>query len=312
VMPATILVGDTDMHVSEAPALKASTGNVSASAGLSLDVNRQVAGKLREYSALLRQQGESGFRSRAYDRAADVIEALERPIDEILSQKGREGLIELPAVGPGIAGALTEILTSGRWSQLDRLRGDSAPEAIFRTIPGIGPALARRLIEQAGIETLEGLEHALHIGGLAVAGIGKRRKDMIAAVLAERLGRRPPVTIAESPPPAVSLLLEIDRVYRSMAGAGKLPRITPRRFNPMKMAWLPVLHIRRHGYNFTALFSNSRLAHELGRTKDWVIIHYHRDGEQEGRCTITTASHGPLAGQRVVRGREDEQRQVVT
>lgn len=121
------------MDVSEAPALKASTGNVSASVGLSLDVNRQVAGKLREYSGLLRQQGESGFRSRAYDRAADVIGALERPVDEIFSRKGREGLIELPAVGPGIAGALTEILTSGRWSQLDRLRGDSAPEALFRT-----------------------------------------------------------------------------------------------------------------------------------------------------------------------------------
>lgn len=164
------------MDVSEAPALKASTGSVSASAGLSLDVNRQVAGRLREYSGLLRQQGESGFRSRAYDRAADVIGALERPVDEIFSRKGREGLIELPAVGPGIASALTEILTSGRWSQLDRLRGDSAPEAIFRTIPGIGPALASRLVDQAGIETLEDLETRCTSAGLRLQALANAER----------------------------------------------------------------------------------------------------------------------------------------
>jgi len=40
------------------------------------------------------------------------------------------------------------MVTTGHWSQLERLRGDLAPEALFRTIPGIGRKLATRLAEE--------------------------------------------------------------------------------------------------------------------------------------------------------------------
>lgn len=85
-----------------------------------------------------------------------------------------------------------------------------------------------------------------------------------------------------------------------------LPTIAPRRFNPERRAWLPILHTERDGWHFTALFSNTALAHELGRTGDWVII-YHYDGElEEGQHTVVTETRGPLEGKRVVRGREAE------
>jgi hypothetical protein len=66
-----------------------------------------------------------------------------------------------------------------------------------------------------------------------------------------------------------------------------------------------VLHAERDGWSFTALFSNTARAHELGKTQDWVVIFYSRDGD-EGQCTVVTESRGPLAGRRVVRGRETE------
>ena len=53
------------------------------------------------------------------------------------------------------------------------------------------------------------------------------------------------------------------------------------------------------------MFSNTARAHELGRTREWVVIYYERDGH-EGQCTVVTEMRGPLSGCRVVRGREDE------
>jgi hypothetical protein len=79
----------------------------------------------------------------------------------------------------------------------------------------------------------------------------------------------------------------------------------PRRFNPERRSWLPVLHTRRGPRQYTALFSNTARAHELGRTRDWVVIYYDGAGG-ERQCTVITAAHGSLAGRRIVRGREAE------
>lgn len=49
-------------------------------------------------------------------------------------------------------------------------------------------------------------------------------------------------------------------------------------------------------------------AHELERTHDWVVICFKRD-HTEQQCTVVTARSGPLAGRRVVRGRESECRE---
>lgn len=81
-------------------------------------------------------------------------------------------------------------------------------------------------------------------------------------------------------------------MYRERAAKGLLRKITPRRFNPTGEAWLPILHDSIAGWHFTALYSNSRLAHDLKKTADWVVIHYQRDGPPEGRVTVVTGSRG--------------------
>ena len=113
--------------------------------------------------------------------------------------------------------------------------------------------------------------------------------------------REPPQAL-----PDVSLLLEIDREYREKAAAGRLPRIAPKRLNPAGEAWLPVMHAQRGEWHFTALFSNTARAHELGHTHDWVVIYFYDGEHREAQCTVVTETRGPLAGQRVVRGRERE------
>jgi hypothetical protein len=124
----------------------------------------------------------------------------------------------------------------------------------------------------------------------------------VRELLAARLGRVPrPSTLAPLDPPEENLLLAVDAEYRSRAEAGTVRRIAPRRFNPSGEAWLPILHLERDGWAFTVLFSNTAQAHALGRTLDWVVIHYERDGH-EGQATVVTETRGPHRGQRVVRG----------
>lgn len=270
--------------------------------------NTVLAAGLRELAELLTQQGADGFRVAAWRRGAEIVDALDRPVNEILAREGRQGLIALPGIGVGIASALAEMVATGHWAQLERLRGTTEPERLFRTIPGIGPELARQLCEALNIETLEALEIAAHDGSLErVEGIGPRRAQTIRAVLAERLGRpRLRATRAAQERPPVEVLLDVDHEYRQKADSGALQKIAPRRFNPTGDAWLPILHTRRGSWEFTALYSNTALAHELGRIRDWVVIYYHTDSLPEGQCTIVTETRGALAGGRVVRGREAE------
>ncbi len=160
-------------------------------------------------------------------------------------------------------------------------------------------------------DTLEALEIAAHDGRLAaVPGIGERRAAAIRAGLAALLTRRGWRRQLLGGSPSVANLLDIDREYRQRSAAGKLPKIAPKRFNPEGIAWLPILHIDRDNWHFTALFSNTALAHELGRTDDWVVVYYYDSDHREGQNTIVTETSGAMKGERVVRGREAECRSL--
>ncbi|NIP71823.1 MAG: DNA-binding protein [Gammaproteobacteria bacterium] len=271
-------------------------------------INQQVVEQLNEIADLLEQQGANPFRVNAYRRAADTVRTLERGVDEIVERQGVDGLEELPGIGSGIARAVYEIVARGRSTRLDNLRGAVEPEQAFRGIPGVGPELARRIHDELQVDSLEALEVAAHSGRLErVPGVGVRRAEAIRAALASMLGRRGrrarAVPVQE---PSVELLLDVDREYRRKAAAGKLPTIAPRRFNLKGEAWLPILHTSRGEWHFTVLFSNTARAHELGRTRDWVVLYFYDRQHRENQRTVVTQGRGALAGKRVVRGREAE------
>ena len=274
-------------------------------------LNERVAAIFRECAEILHNQAANPYRVNAYVRAANVLDALQDDVREILDDEGTDGLVKLPGIGQGLAAAIEEIARTGRLSQLDRLRGEAAPETLFRTLPGVGSRLAEDIHDTLHVDTLEALETAAHDGSLlTVPGIGERRAAAIRAGLAVILGRGRARSRRRGPVPPARLLLAIDAEYRERAAAGELPRIAPKRFNPEGRAWLPILHAERQGWHFTALFSNTARAHELGKTDDWVVIYFYDDDHQEGQCTVVTETHGPMSGERVVRGREAECRQI--
>ncbi len=243
----------------------------------------------------------------AYRKAADTVASLSHSAALILRSEGLRGLTALPGIGPLIGGAIAEMVRTGQWSQLERLRGSLDPEALFSKVPGVGPKLARRIIDELHIDTLEALETAAHDGRLTnIPGFGLRRLAMVRLALAEMLGRGRRRTRASRDEPTVALVLDVDREYREKAEAGTLRRIAPKRFNPGQVAWLPVLRTDRDHWQFTALYSNTALAHELGRTRDWVVIYFHTDSHTEDQRTVVTETQGSLKGRRVVRGRESE------
>jgi hypothetical protein len=129
---------------------------------------------------------------------------------------------------------------------------------------------------------------------------------MISAALANMLQRRPARVRRQVVEPGVGLLLDVDEEYRELAAKGKLRKIAPRRFNPTGAAWLPILHTQRHDWHFTALFSNTARAHDLGKTDDWVVLYFYTDHGPESQCTVVTETSGPMKGHRVVRGSEAE------
>lgn len=272
-------------------------------------LNAEIAERLDEVAQLLEEQGANTYRVRAYRRAATTLRGLARPVAEILRERGLPGLEELPGIGESLARAVHDLVETGRLPMLERMRSQADPVRLLTSVPGIGPKLAARLHRDLGIQTLEDLEAAAHDGRLRdVEGIGEKKLAGIREMLASRLERvrapRPaPAALVEEPP--LAELLDVDRDYREQAAAGKLRKIAPRRLNPAHEAWLPVLETARGGRRYTALFSNTARAHEQGKTRDWVVLYY-GDRRAERQCTVITAERGPLAGRRIVRGREAE------
>jgi putative hydrolase len=272
--------------------------------------NHEVGEKLREIAALLEAQHANPFRSRAYLNAANTLDTLPRDVGELIQAEGIKGLTDLPAIGAGIARSIYEYNATGRMTRLENLQGESDPIGLFQSIPTVGRELAQRIHDTLHIDTLEALENATRNGQLnKVEGLGSKRKEAIEAWLLKHLGEhRQQLRKAQQSGsnPDISLVLKVDSEYRERAEAGKLPFITPRRFNPENKAWLPILHSTHDHWHFTALYSNSERAHTLNRVYDWVVIYFYDDHHQEGQHTVVTETHGTLYGKRVVRGREAE------
>ncbi len=267
--------------------------------------NAEIADRLDRVAELLTAQEANLFRVRAYRHGADVIRGLREPVAKTLQSQGREGLVRLEGIGKRLAAAVCEIVHTGRLLYLDRLEGQVSPEEQFATIPGIGDQLAHQIHSELHVDTLEGLEAAAVDGRLAkILGFGPARVRLVREYLRtwferEARRRKPRRRVT------VETLLDLDHWYRSLVDQGKLAKISPRRFNPDRRVWLPIWHTERRQWAFTVMFSNSGLAHQLGKNNDWVVIHFERDGIHD-QATVVTEWRGELRGRRVVRGREDE------
>ncbi len=260
--------------------------------------NAAIGHKLNEYADYLEGEEANIYRARAYRRAAQTIFALDRAAAEILTEKGRAGLDELPGVGASLAYTIEGLIRTGEFRTLRPTGGHIDPERLLTSLPGVGPQLARALHERLGVTSLEQMEQAAHDGRLAQVGVGPKRLRGLIDALAGRLARaRLPEPVRGEP--LVDEILEVDAEYHQQTDDNRLPTLSPRRFNPENQPWLPLYNTDRRGWRFRASFSNTALAHRLGRTRDWVVVSFH-DGFASGQRTVVTETAGDLRGRRMV------------
>lgn len=278
--------------------------------------NEEIAHILDRIADLLEAQDANPFRVRAYRDGANTVRQIDKSVAKMITSGKREELEELPNIGQKLAGVIEEYVDTGRSGLLSRLQGEVAPEEVFTQVPGIGDDLARRITSELDVNSLQELEQAAYDGRLEeVEGFGPKRVENVRISLAGMLSGAAQQRIQtgageeerEQNRPGVEKLLDVDAEYRRKAEAGELKRIAPERFNPDDEAWLPILHTERGKWEFTALYSNTARAHELGKTHDWVVLYYERDGN-EGQATVVTETEGSMEGKRVVRGREEQTR----
>lgn len=248
--------------------------------------NLEIAERLEEMADLLADRGANPYRIRAFRNGALTVVHLDEPVSRLIAREGPGGLTRLPGIGRALGRAITELALTGRWSRRDALLPGADS---FTDLPGVGPKLAKRLRDALGSDSLEALAEAARDGRLGrVPGVGPRRAAAIRTALGERARRRWRLNRARDPAPGVAQILAVDREYRERHVA--------------------VMHTDRDRWHLTALHADSALARRLGRGRDWVIV-YHDDGAHTGLHTVVTEQRGPLAGQRVVRGREAECRE---
>lgn len=176
--------------------------------------NKEVAQLLYEIAELLSLSEENPFRIRAYERAAQVIEALPQAIEEIAA---KDELRKIPGIGEGIAEKIKEYLTTGKLKYAEDLK-KTIPLGVLRimAIPGMGPKKAKIVYEKLRITDIPELEKAArehqltHLPGFGtkteeniLRGIELQRQSsgrtllftvlMTAKTVIERLGKLPEV-----------------------------------------------------------------------------------------------------------------------
>src|SRR5947209_1983236 len=114
--------------------------------GIAMD-NRQIAQKLLAYAEYLEAREANLYRVRAYRRAAETILALDRPLADLVAAEGRTGLEELPGIGSHLSYTLEEIVRTGEFRVLNTEGANIDAERLLRSLPGVGPRLARQIFE---------------------------------------------------------------------------------------------------------------------------------------------------------------------
>jgi DNA polymerase (family 10) len=143
-------------------------------------VNGHVAAAFDELALLLELEGESSFKVRAYRNFADLARTLVEPLTEI-DRRGE--LDKLSGVGEAIASKVRELLKDGRMDRLERARAN-VPAGLkdLVRIPGLGPAKARKLWQQANVTTIRELVEACKDGRIAkLAGFGGKSQSKLLA-----------------------------------------------------------------------------------------------------------------------------------
>ena len=162
--------------------------------------NRDISAIFQAIGSLLQIRGEDDFRSRIYERAADIIE--EFP-DELVSKDSQqstpgynteavERLRATPGIGKAIEDKTVEMLETGRCKFYDELTAEMGTEILeLLNLRGVGVKTVGRFYQELGIRNLEDLGALIGSGQMRnMKGIGRKTLQMITESLAFQVEQR--------------------------------------------------------------------------------------------------------------------------
>jgi DNA polymerase (family X) len=188
--------------------------------------NFELARLFYEMATLLEVQNESRFRVRAYQRAAQTLEALSEDVGAIAA---RGDTLKLPGVGRDLASRIDEYLRTGRIAQLEALRSGLPPSFLgLLEIRGLGPRTAKLLHERLGVDSVDRLEALCRSKEiLGVAGIrDKTCENLLKAIALWKAGRaRTPLTRARAIAAQLAAALRAHGGVERLEIAGSIRRL---------------------------------------------------------------------------------------
>ncbi len=146
--------------------------------------NADIAQVFAEIAEIMTVKGESIFKVRSYERAAEAISGL---ADDVTALRERGELKAIPGIGASLSAKIEELLDTGKCAYHQELLKDFPTTALeFFDIPGIGPKTVKLLVDK-GITTIDELEHAATEGALrSLRGLGEKTEQEILRGIAHR------------------------------------------------------------------------------------------------------------------------------
>ncbi len=186
--------------------------------------NALVARILYEIADLLDLDGIQ-FKPRAYRRAAEVVESLGEPIEDLVASGAHA---ELPGVGEAIAKKIAEIVETGHLAYHEELKAKLPIDLYALTrVEGVGPKTAKLLYETLGVRSLADLEIAAREGKVrTVKGLGEKTEAKILRGLVETRGVEGRILLGLALPLAESLTATLREtgLFERLEFAGSLRR----------------------------------------------------------------------------------------
>jgi DNA polymerase (family 10) len=146
--------------------------------------NSEVAAAFDELGDLHELDGASIHRIVAYRNGARAV----REASKQVTQLALDGeATKLPGIGATLQEKIVALATTGEIPALVKLRSKFPPGLVEMTkLPGLGPKRARRLYEELGIESLEGLREAADAGRISeLKGFGPKAEQALLEAVAE-------------------------------------------------------------------------------------------------------------------------------
>jgi DNA polymerase (family 10) len=185
--------------------------------------NSEVADTLALMGDMLQILEANRFRVIAFQNAAEAVRELSQPIQS-LHAEGR--LRDIPNVGAGIAGLISELLDHGVVEEIEELKAQVPIGVVeMMQVPDMGPKKARRLWQELNLTSIPELKAAAEAGQLrSLKGFGEKSEQKILKgieLLARRGDSRKPIGVARP------LALEMVESLLAALPAGAISQIQP-------------------------------------------------------------------------------------